>query len=113
MNQFKTLGLLAWRSPLAIGGAITSVALCGMVTCLERLWRLLLPAIFSILARRISAHHSSRVGNADAGSDRLSPLQTSEGSMFTLSRLMLICFVAMCVCCASSRAQCSAPRFSS
>jgi hypothetical protein len=49
MNQFKTLGLLAWRSPSAIGGAIISVALCGMVTCLDRLRRLLLPAIFSVL----------------------------------------------------------------
>ena len=54
MNQFKTLGLLAWRSPPAIGGAVASVALCGMVTCRERLRRLLLPAIFSIL-RNIGA----------------------------------------------------------
>jgi hypothetical protein len=49
MSQFKTVGLLAWRGPWAIGGAITSVAHCGMVTCRERLLRLLAPAIFSTL----------------------------------------------------------------
>jgi hypothetical protein len=49
MSQFKKLELLAWRKPSAIGVAITSLPHSGMVTCLERLWRLLLPAIFSIL----------------------------------------------------------------
>lgn len=49
MNSRKVLDLLAGRSPPAIRVAITSVALSGMVTCLERLWRLRLPAIFSIL----------------------------------------------------------------
>jgi hypothetical protein len=52
MNQFKNLGLRAWRSPVAIGPAITSVVPSGMVTCLEHLWRLLLPAIFSILPEK-------------------------------------------------------------
>jgi hypothetical protein len=48
MNQLKTLGLLVRRSPFAIGGIMISVALC-MVTCLDRIFRLLVPAIFSML----------------------------------------------------------------
>jgi hypothetical protein len=48
MNQFKTLGLLAGRSSFVVVSVITSAALF-MVTCLDRLRRLLLPAIFNLL----------------------------------------------------------------
>jgi hypothetical protein len=48
MNPLKTLGLLVWRSPFELVAVIGSAALC-MVTCRERLLRLLAPAIFSIL----------------------------------------------------------------
>jgi len=48
MNRLKTLGQIVWRSPFVIVSVITSVALC-MVTCLDRLLRLLVPAIFSML----------------------------------------------------------------
>jgi hypothetical protein len=52
MNSGTSLGRLAWRIPSAIGKATTSVAICGMVTCLDRLRWLRLPAIFSILPEK-------------------------------------------------------------
>ena len=48
MNRLKSSGLLAWRSPFVLVTIIGLAALC-MVTCRERLRRLLAPAIFSIL----------------------------------------------------------------
>jgi len=48
MKHLKHLGMLVRHTPLAIGSVIISVALC-MVTCLDRLFRLLAPAIFTML----------------------------------------------------------------
>jgi hypothetical protein len=51
VNHFNGLELLAWRSPFVIARFISSLTLC-MVACLERLLRLLMPAIFSKLPNR-------------------------------------------------------------
>jgi hypothetical protein len=69
MNSGTSLGLLAGRSPPAIGKASSSVTPSGMVACLEHLWRLLLPAIFSILPEKYR-----RIIHLASGTSTLGPI---------------------------------------